>query len=265
MPTIAVRPVGGAIRAVIEPMDPVMHLVQTVCPLFNDSGWAYYFTPETIGKGKELGLGGMVFYIAGRGGMLGDCEGEVVAAAFGYFNPAVIVSAWDQARATAPIREIGRAHFNCAADHGRAKLANIPNLKAFVAAAEAVNNAGDPDSMPLYASFKHAEYADDLPGRAMQLVATLREFRGSAHLLAIRAKGLNAKQAHFVKRPSDVKMFGWSEEEPPHIDDQVRATMLEIEALTDELVAPAYSVLDAAGQKALTEGAIAIHAALTAQ
>jgi hypothetical protein len=84
-------------------------------------------------------------------------------------------------------------------------------------------------------------------------------------LLAIRALGLIAKQAHFVKRPNDVKMFGWSEEEPPHIDDQVRATMLEIEALTDELVAPAYSVLDTAGQKALTEGAIAIHAALTAQ
>ena len=246
-------------------MDPVTTFVQKVCPLINDSGWAYYFTPETIGKGKELGLGGMVFYIAGRGGMMGDCEGETVAAAFGYFNPEVIVKAWDTAKATMPIRDIGRAYFKCAAAHGRLKLSNIPNLETFNALAEKINAAADPDSMPLYATYKYAEFASDAPGRAMQLVATLREFRGSAHLLAIRAMGLTSKQAHFVKRPNDVKMFGWSEDEPPHIDDAVRKTMLEIESLTDRLVAPASSVLVPAEQAEFTTTMTAIYAALTAQ
>ena len=246
------------------PMDPVIKFVQTACPLINDSGWAYYFTPETISKGKELGLGGMVFYIAGRGGMLGDCEGESVAAAFGYFNPEVIVRAWDTAKATMPIREIGKAYFECAAQHGRSKLSGIDNLEAFVNAADKINDAADPDGLPLYASYKYAEYATDAPGRAMQLVATLREFRGSAHLLAIRAKGLTSKQAHFIKRPNDVQMFGWSPDEPPHIDESVRATMLEIESLTDELVAPAYAVLTQAERDSFTSTMVAIHAALTA-
>ena len=234
---------AGAIRAVIEAMDPVTQFVQQVCPLINDCGWAYYFTPETIERGKELGLGGMVFYVAGRGGMLGDCEGEVVAAAFGYFNPPVVVGAWEKAKQAAPIRDIGRAYFECAAQHGRMKLSNIANLESFNALATKVNDAADPDGLPLYATYKYAEFATDAPGRAMQLVATLREFRGSAHLLAIRAMGLTSKQAHFVKRPNDIAMFGWTEADTPLIDEEVRQKMREIEDLTDRLVAQAYSVL----------------------
>ncbi|MEY3748291.1 MAG: hypothetical protein RLZZ449_185, partial [Actinomycetota bacterium] len=36
-------------------------LVAQVCPLFNDTGWAYYFTPDTQAKGAELGLKGPMF------------------------------------------------------------------------------------------------------------------------------------------------------------------------------------------------------------
>ena len=264
MPITGAAGVAGATRAVIDHMDPVNTFVQKVCPLINDSGWAYYFTPETLARGKELGLGGMVFYIAGRGGMLGDCEGESVAAAFGYFNPEVIVKAWDTAKATMPIREIGSAYFECAAQHGRSKLSGIDNLEAFVNAADKINDAADPDGLPLYASYKYAEYATDAPGRAMQLVATLREFRGSAHLLAIRAKGLTSKQAHFIKRPNDVQMFGWSPDEPPHINDAVIATMREVEDLTDDLVIPAYDVLSTQEKSVFMDGMTAVYAALTA-
>lgn len=246
-------------------MDPVKTFVQQVCPLINDCGWAYYFTPETIERGKELGLGGMVFYVAGRGGMLGDCEGEVVAAAFGYFNPSVVVGAWEKAKQTAPIRDIGRAYFECAAQHGRTKLADIPNLDRFNSLADKINDAADPDGLPLYASYKYAQFADDAPGRAMQLVATLREFRGSAHLLAIRAMGLTCRQAHFVKRPNDIAMFGWTEADAPHIDDQVRQTMREIESLTNQLVAPAYAVLTPAEQEQFTTSMTSIYEALTGQ
>ena len=46
------------------------------------------------------------------------------------------------------------------------------------------------------------EIAADVAGRAMQLLTVLREFRGSAHLLAVRAAGLDAKTAHFIRRPA---------------------------------------------------------------
>ncbi|MEY2763188.1 MAG: hypothetical protein RLZZ48_975 [Actinomycetota bacterium] len=237
-------------------------LVSQVCPLFNDTGWAYYFTPDTQAKGAELGLKGPMFYFAGRGGVLGDCDADVVTAAFGYFNPEVIRRAWESATAIKPAREIGRAHWECCAHLGRQKLSGVANLDAFVAAADAVNNAAERDGLALYAAFKAEPMASDLPGRAMQLVAILREFRGSAHLLAVRASGLTTKQAHFSKRPNDVAMFGWTPEDAPPLGDDVARRMKAAEDLTDEIVLPAYSVLDESGAQALLDGARAIKAAV---
>ena len=239
-----------------------LELVRQACPIINDTGWAYYFTPETQAKGAELGLKGPMFYFAGRGGVLGDCDADVVAAAFGYFNPAVIRRAWESATAIRPAREIGRAHFECCADLGRQKLGGVANLAAFVEAADAVNRAAEPDGLALYAAFKAEPLASDLPGRAMQLVAVLREFRGSAHLIAVRASGLTSKQAHFSKRPNDVAMFGWTPEDAPVLDDDVANRMNAAEDLTDHIVLPAYSVLDARGAQALLDGARAIKAAV---
>jgi hypothetical protein len=239
-------------------------LVAQACPLFNDTGWAYYFPPETVARGAELGLKGPQFYFIGRGGLLGDCDASVVAAAFGYFNPDVIRRAWESSCTVITPREAGLAHWLCSAETGRAKLANMPNLASFVEAADAVNNAADPEGLALYAAFKSAPLVDDLPGRAMQLVSILREFRGSAHLIAIRASGLTGKQAHFIKRPNDVAMFGWTPEDAPHIDDSTRAALDAAERLTDAIVMPAYAVLNDAQRAALVDGAHAIKAALSA-
>jgi hypothetical protein len=131
-----------------------------------------------------------------------------------------------------------------------------------VAAADAVNAAADPDGLALYAATAAEPLADDLPGRAMQLVTVLREYRGSAHLAAIRAVGLDSKTAHFVKRPNDVKMFGWSEADAPTITDATHQAMDDAERVTDRIVHAAYAVLDDAGAQALVDGLRAIQAAL---
>lgn len=239
-------------------------LVQQVCPIINATGWAHYFAPETQAKGTELGLNGMEFYVIGRGGPLGDCDGSAVSAAFGYFNPVIIGKAWDSAKVKVAPRVAGKAHLECSANLGRAKLADIPRLAEFVVAADAVNQAANPDGLALYAAAKSEPLATDTAGRAMQLVTVLREFRGSAHLVAVRAVGLDSKTAHFAKRPNDVKMFGWTDDDAPHIDEDVRLKMLEAETLTDRLVAPAYGVLDESGRAALLAGAQAIRTALSA-
>ena len=237
-------------------------LVNTVCPILNDNGWKYYFTPNAIEVSKSMGLKGMEFYVAGRGGCMGDCEGSVVAAAFGYFNPVIINAAWNLATAKQPARVIGDAHYEVAAHLGREKLTDLPGLTEFTAAMEKVFNAADPDGFALFAAFKSMPLAEDTPGRAMQLAASLREFRGSAHLIAIRAVGLTSKHAHYVKRPNDVKGFGWGEDDAPVVDDAVRALMVEAEKLTDALCIPAYAVLNDAERKALVDGTKAFEAAL---
>lgn len=238
--------------------------MRRVCPVINDTGWAYYFTPETMARGAELGFKGPQFYFAGRGGLLGDCDASVVSAAFGYFNPDVVRRAWDSAREVCAPRDAGRAHWACCAELGRAKLGGVAGLADFVAAADSVNAAADPDGLALYSAFRSEPLVDDLPGRAMQLVAILREYRGSAHLVAVRAAGLTSTQAHFLKRPGDVKMFGWTDDDAPAMPADAAARLERAERITDDIVLPAYAVLDAAGRRALVDGATAIQSALRA-
>lgn len=232
------------------------------CPQIRDLGWAFYFTPETLGAGAELGLQNFDFYFIGRGGVLGDVESSVVRSAFGYFSPNLIDAAWNGGRQVIAPREAGRRFMECCADLGRQRLSDLEDLEGFVAALDAVNGAADPTGLALYAAVRAEPLVDDLPGRAMQLVTVLREFRGSAHLVAIRVAGLDAKTAQFVTRPGDGAMFGWQPEDAPTTTDEHRMQMQRAEAITDDLTRPAYAVLDDAGQQAVLRGLSGVEAAL---
>jgi len=151
-------------------------------------------------------------------------------------------------------REAARIYLDCAADVGRRTLGHIEGLDEMVAAADAVNEAADPVGLTLYSGFRGELLVDDTPGRALQIITVLREFRGSAHLLALRACGVDARTAHFIKRPGDGPMFGWPADFMPAISDEQRAAAARAEVLTDDLVRPAYAVLDDAGAAALVRG-----------
>ncbi|CAB4886572.1 unannotated protein [freshwater metagenome] len=237
-------------------------LMASACPLVRDLGWAFYFAPATLARGAELGLDPLQFYVMGRGGVLGDVEPSVVAAAFGYFNPATIAAGWTAGCAVLAPRVAGREYMQCAAQHGRATLAGVRGLDAFVAAADAINNAADPTGLALYAAVSAEPLADDTPARAMQLLAVLREFRGSAHLVALRAVGIDSKTAHFVKRPGDAAMFGWSDADAPEITAATHAQMDQAEAITDNIVAPAYGVLDESARELFVATLTAVQQAL---
>ena len=239
-------------------------LLDAACPLINDLGAAFYFIPETLGVGKAMGLGGMEFYVQGRAGQMGNTEPEAVAAAFGYFKPALLKSVLDAANAKSEPRVTGTAFMNACATLSRAKLSGLSNLDAFVAALEKVNNAADGDGLALYAAINTEKLADDAAGRALQLIAILREYRGSAHLVALRASGLDSRTAHYMKRPDMWKQFGYTEEEAPVITDAIKAARAEAENITDRIVEPAYAVLSDAERTVLVDGLKEVKAALAA-
>ena len=225
-------------------------------------GSGFYFAPATLAVGKELGLDGFRWYFIGRGGVLGDVEFPVVTAAFGFWSPALVDKMWSTSKAKVAPRAAGSRYHECAADFGRLKFSSVAGLDAFNAAAEKVIAAADRDGLPLFAAIAAEPLVDDAPGRAMQLMAVLREFRGSAHLVAVLASGLRARHAHFIKRPTDVKTFGYDEAEvAPPTDDMV-AAMAKAEALTDALVRPAFAVLTADEAAALAAGVEGMKAAL---
>jgi hypothetical protein len=179
-------------------------LIDATSPTIGKAGAAFYFHPDTLARGKELGLDGFRFYMLGRGGVLGDVESDVVASAFGYFHRALVARIWTTAKERYPPREAAREYLACCAHFGRSKLADVEGLNAFCEAAEAIIAAMNPAGLSLYAGIAAEPRAEDGPGRAMQLVAVLRELRGSVHLLAVVASGVAPEVAHAMKRPNDV-------------------------------------------------------------
>lgn len=236
-------------------------LVASACPDINTLGSLFYFTPETVSVGKSHGLDGFRFYILGRGGVLGDVESPVVTSAFGWWNGGLIDKMWNDARVKLAPREAGRVYMTCAQDLGRSKLADVAGLMEFCTAAEAVVAAVNPAGLALFAGVAAEPLAEDLPARAMQLLVVLREFRGSAHLVAVLASGVAPHTAHLSKRPEMGKAFGWGEE-VLDVSEADQASLADAELATDRLVTPAYGVLDEAGASAMLTGIANIKAAL---
>jgi hypothetical protein len=226
-----------------------------------DVGASFYFVPETVALGKQLGLDGFRFYFLGRGGVLGDVEAGVVHSAFGYFQPELLARMWNSAREVVPPRDAARAYLACAHEHGRRRFAALDGLDAYVDAAGAVIAALDGGAMALFAGVRAEPVPGDALAAAIHQAVVMREMRGSAHLAAISALGLPTKIAHAISRPNDVELFGWKHD-PPVVTDEARALHARAEAMTDDALVGAFAQLTAAQSGALVAGATAMHAAL---
>lgn len=231
-------------------------LVSTTAGPVNALGARFYFDPATLAVGKEKGLDGFRFYVLGRGGVLGNVEPAVVTSAFGYFQPGLIAHIWNSARETLPPREAARVYLGCNADLGRPVLADVAGLAAFCDAAEQVCSDVSPSGLSLYAAVAAEPLPDDLPGRAMQLIVAHRELRGSQHLLANAASRLHPSIAHALRRPDDIKTFGWPED--LEIPSGARAQLDEADRLTNQLAADAYGCLSDEQRDSFAAGVAAI-------
>ena len=227
-----------------------------------DIGAHFYFHPATVAAGKELGLGGFVFYILGRGGALGDVGPAIVSSAFGYFNPETIAATWNKYREVVSPPVAAQAYWDECGKRGSELFADLDGLDAYVEAADIVIDHADLAALPLFAGASQMTCCDDVAGRAMQKAAVLRELRGSVHLVAVLASGLSDAQAHAIKRPGDVAMFGWEEAPVVPIDGDIR--MDAAEELTNTMLERAFFALTSEQCAALVAGTNAMHAALTA-
>ncbi len=238
-----------------------LEIVQQTSPIINQAGNVFYFHPDTLARGKELGLDGFRFYFLGRGGVLGDVEPAVIQSAFGYFNPGLIETMWDSARQHVEPREAARAYLACADHIGRLKLEGLDMLDAFNDAAEVVVAGVDRAALPLFAGIAAEPMPDDAPARAYRNICILRELRGSVHLLAIVAAGLSPSTAHAIRRPSDIAAFGW--DPAPEVSDDDHALLDVADELTDRLLVPSVAALSAEQADAFVTGVelIAAHLA----
>lgn len=200
----------------------------------------------TYGAAAEDGFEGMDFYVAGRGGALGDVPSAVVVAAFVFFEPGTVHDCWTRAadvmprqaaadRWAAACHRWAEAHLGDDVDHGRlAELLGRMNAAASTAAA------------PCFGAWRVQPEPDADRPRALALhrLMVLRELRGGLHGAAVITHGLSPHAALTIHTPGMLPIFGW---DGPHPDAEAahsHTAWNEAETATDRALAPAYEALD---------------------
>ena len=217
-------------------MDNFTHDIgKTIGPI----GGAYMMHPETGQHGESVGLGFLEFYALGRGGVLGDVDAKQVVDAFFFFNPTLVTNTWNTAKEKMAPRTASGHYADACAQWGRKRLGDIAGLDEFCKLAERVVES-NVASGALFEGWKQMPLPDDAEGRTILLLNVLREMRGGAHIEAVKQVGLEPRVALATNSPQMYQLFGWTDEMPQAQPDEAARA----EALTDELVAPAFATLD---------------------
>jgi hypothetical protein len=190
----------------------------------------------------RIGLKSLAFGFAGRAGVLGDVDADVVTSVLAFFSPAVVERWWNEARSVVPPRVAAEHYAEACAAFGRAKLQAIDGLDRLVDIGEAVIADAQIIGVPLFAAWRRSWRAVDTAGHAAQVLHILREHRGSNHVLAIAASGLTALEAIVVSGgEARARQLGFAGDLP---DPAPRRRRWEqAEAITRQRTAQAYAGL----------------------
>lgn len=164
-----------------------------------------YFSPECHGLYAGLGFSPSPLMAAGvampdgpayfcsRGSVLGQVPGEVIAAAFGVFNPAAVVPAVAYGWSITAAATICAARTEGAVGQLWRILGPEPDgLTEATALLQVATGGLRPEGKPLYSGLLALDMPDDPMGAAWRLTDLLREFRGDAHTAAWTAAGFDA-------------------------------------------------------------------------
>ncbi len=233
------------------PIDPARSLAAALEPFAGQ----VYFSPEchrgyaALGFGPSSGeVGGVQMpeiaaYFTSRGSVMGQVPGEVVAAAFGVFKPAIVVPSVAAGWATTDAVTIESARTDGAVEQLARILGQTPD--GLARAVDLLRRATDdlePAGKPLFAGLRSQAVPDDQLGAAWRLADMLREYRGDAHVAAWTAASFDACEIGMLTElywglptRSYSRTRGWDD-----ADYEVASAALEDrallagEALTDE-------------------------------
>lgn len=207
--------------------------------------------PASYAYGNELGFEGMDFYVAGRGGVLGDTPAGVVAAAFVFFAPDVVEAAWERSRPVMS-RELaarewaGRCHATA-----RERFPDDFDWPALSGLLGRVVSVASVAGAPLFAGWRALPEPDDARALALHRLNALRELRGALHGAAVLTVGLAPVEAIVVRTPAMIPVFGWQEAPADPAPYHERWALAE--ARTDRMFGRHLAVLDANERGALVE------------
>ena len=208
-----------------------------IAPLISSVGSKYMLDPETMEHGVKAGYPiGFAYYVAGRGGVLGDVESDVVYSAFMFFDRSLIDKLWKTGIAIEGARQAGKRYMQSCDEWGRKHLSSIENLDQFIAPAEKLISQVDASGLSLFAGLRAEQLPADSPARAYRLMALIRELRGCMHIAACIVHGLSGLEATLLSSgEGSAKLHGF---QPPYVDcSHLSSVRDEVEKATSATMA----------------------------
>ena len=220
-----------------------------------DLGARWMLHPETLQAGTDAGYAnGFAWYTAGRGGVLGDVDADVVISSFAYFEPKLVRKMWDAGTAVEGARAAGRRYAKACADWGQKRLAGVAGMDRLAALADKVIDEASVEGLTLFAGWRAEERPADAGAHAYFDIHLLRELRGCVHIIATTAQGLSALESILTDAnggPARAKNFGWPEPFPDTA--ALSARRQAAEADTDRMLGRFYEVLTPAERAELVQ------------
>lgn len=210
------------------------------------SGVASHFMLDmaTYQRGGELGFNGMDFYFAGRAGVLGDVDADVVSAAMVFFNPTVVRGGWDGSAAAMPRRDAGAAFASCGYAWADAHLGDDVDHARLATLAGRITAGASPAGAPIFANWRLLDTPTEPKAAALHQMNLLRELRAALHGAAVLAAGIAAEDAVRFRTPAMAPLFGWADPLDEATSSSLAPRWAEAEAATNRALAPAYAALD---------------------
>jgi hypothetical protein len=237
-----------------------------------------YFSPECHAAYEAVGFGaspavvrGVAMpdgpaYFCSRGSVLGQVPGEVVAAAFGVFNPDVVVplvaAGW---RLTDAATICAARTAGAVAQLERILGASPEGLDRATELLRQANASLRPEGRPLYAGLRSLGLPGSPLGDAWRLADRLREYRGDAHVVAWSAAGFDGAEIGLLTElywglplRTYIRTRAWSDDDLDAAEarleagglvsggafsDDGRAAREEVEVGTDRLCRPIIEAL----------------------
>jgi hypothetical protein len=256
-------------------MDPSRVLAAALEPLAGQ----VYFSPEcheayealgfsrSPGKMGEVALPDGSAYFCSRGSVMGQVPGQVVAAAFGVFNPDVVVPAVNYGWTLTDAATIELARTSGAVGQLRRILGEEPD--GLARATELLHRAIDglrPEGRALFAGLRSQGLPEDALAVVWRLADLLREYRGDSHLAAWTSAGFDATEIGLLTElywglpmRTYIRSRGWTATELDGAEERLvgrglvadgaftsagRAAREQVEVATDRACQPIVESLD---------------------
>lgn len=214
------------LAAVVEPVAAQVYFSPECHAAYEALGFGP--SPRTTSSGVQLPDGAA--YFTSRGSVMGQVPGEVVAAAFAVFNPAVVVPAVSHGWTLTDADSIGSARTRGAVGQLSRILGEEP--EGLHRAQELLARATDPlrpEGRPLYAGVRALGLPGDPLGDVWRLADMLREYRGDAHTAAWTSAGVDGTEIGLLTElfwglsmGSYIRTRAWSEHELEAAKDRLR-------------------------------------------